>query len=158
MSRASPQSNFDRRALAGDLAFGYALPRLGAGLLYGEVVWAVNLDRALFASDPVATGRDARQLGAMVAIRRRSRRIPRSACATTATIPTASTSERRGIRVIPYDATFSTIGTAVAWCTLPYLRVTLQYDHRTNPLGRNTRGAPTTLAADSLILRGQLEL
>jgi hypothetical protein len=41
---------------------------------------------------------------------------------------------------------------------LPRLRVTLQYDHRKNPLGRDVRGAPTSLAADSLIVRAQLEL
>jgi hypothetical protein len=59
---------------------------------------------------------------------------------------------------LPYDASFSTVGMAVAWCTLPHLRVTLQYDHRSNPLGRDASGAPTTLAADTVILRGQLEL
>lgn len=153
-----PSQNFDRRALGGDLTIGYTLPYLGAGLLYGEVVWAVNLDRVLFASDPIAMGRDARQLGVMAALRQAITRHAEVGVRYDRYDPDRDTSERRGTRVVPYDATFSTIGAAVAWCTLPYLRFTLQYDHRTNPLGRNTQGAPTTLAADSLILRGQLEL
>lgn len=153
-----PSHDFDRRALAGDLSFGYALPLLGAGRIYGEVVWAVNLDRALFVSDPVAMGRDARQLGVMAALRQAVTRHAEVGLRYDRYDPDRDTSERRGTRVVPVDATFSTLGAAVAWCTLPYLRFTLQYDHRTNPLGRSARGAPTTLAADSLILRGQLEL
>lgn len=153
-----PSRNFNRRALAADLTLAYVLPWLGKGRLYGEVAWAVNLDRALFVADPVATGRDARELGLMAAFRQAVTRHVEVGLRYDRYDPDRDASARRGVHVVPYDATFSTIGVALAWCTLSYLRFTLQYDHRNNPLGRDTRGAPTTLAADSLILRGQLEL
>lgn len=153
-----PSHNFDRRALGADLTVGYELPRLGRGRVYGELAWAVNADRGLFVADPVATGRDMRELGFMVAVRQALTRHVEAGLRYDHYEPDRDASSRRGVRIVPYDASFSTVGAAVAWCTLPRLRVTLQYDHRQNPLGRDRRGAPTTLAADSLILRAQLEL
>jgi hypothetical protein len=153
-----PSRNFDRRALAADLAFAFALPLLGAGKLYGELIYAVNLDRRLFVADPIATGRDARELGVMAALRQALTRHAELGLRYDRYEPDRDASSRRGTRVVPYDASFETYGIALAWCTLPQLRVTMQYDHRSNPLGRDRRGAPSTLAADSLVLRAQLEL
>jgi hypothetical protein len=153
-----PSKNFDHRALAGDLTFAYQLPALGPGRLYGEVAWAQNLDRNLFVSDPVSSGRELRQLGVMLALRQSLTRHAELGVRFDRYDPDRDSSGRRGAIVVPYDARFDTLGVAAAWCTLPHLRFTLQYDHRTNPLGRDARGANTTLAADSLILRAQLEL
>ena len=153
-----PSQNFDRRALNADLAFAYALPVLGAGRVYGEVTWAANLDRALFVPDPISSGKSARELGVMAALRQSLTRHAELGLRYDRYDPDRDANGRRGARTVPYDATFSTLGVALAWCTLSQLRFTLQYDHRNNPLGRNRQGAPTTLAADSLILRAQLEL
>jgi hypothetical protein len=153
-----PSKNFAHDALAGDLTFAYQLPVVGPGRVYGEVAWAKNLDRALFVSDPVSSGRDLRQLAAMAGLRQSVTKHAELGVRYDRYDPDRDSSSRRGANVVPYDATFSTLGVAVAWCSLPHLRVTLQYDHRKNPLGRTPGGANTTLAADSLILRAQLEL
>jgi hypothetical protein len=153
-----PSRNFERRALNVDAALAFELPLFGAGRVYGEVTYAVNLDRALFVADPIATGRDARELGVMAGLRQSLTRHAELGFRYDRYDPDRDTSGRLGLRVVPYDASFETYGIALAWCTLPQLRVTAEYDHRSNPLGRNRQGAPSTLAADSLILRAQLEL
>jgi hypothetical protein len=150
--------NFDRNALGADLAFYFELPRLGAGRVYGELAWAENLDRDLFVADPVAQGRDVRELGFMGAFRQYLTRHVEVGLRYDHYDPDRDASRRSGLRFVPSDASFDTLAATVAWCTLPYLRVVLQYDHRTNPLGRDPSGKPTTLAADSLTLRGQLAL
>jgi hypothetical protein len=55
------------------------------------------------------------------------------------------------------DASFRTWAVAAAWCSLPLARLTVEYDHRENPLGRSRKGTPTTLAMDSLTLRIQVD-
>ncbi len=153
-----PSKNFDRRALNVDAALAYELPVLGAGRTYGELTYALNLDRGLFVADPVATARDARELGVMVGLRQMLTRHAELGLRYDRYEPDRDTSSQLGLRVVPYDATFETYGLALAWCTLAQLRVTAEYDHRINPLGKNRQGAPTTLAADSVVLRAQLEL
>ena len=43
---ALPSQNFPRFAVGGDLRIGFTIPNLGATMLYGEIVWAKNMDRA----------------------------------------------------------------------------------------------------------------
>lgn len=156
--RGEPSKNFAHSALAGDLTFTYQLPVVGSGRVYGELAWAKNLDRAVVVSDPVRTGRDHRQWGAMVGLRQSVTQHAELGLRYDRYDPDRGSSSPQGTAEVLPDAPFSTLGAAVAWCTLPRLRVTLQYDHRKNPLGRNASGAYTTLSADTLILRGQLEL
>jgi hypothetical protein len=148
--------NFERHALGADLAFDYDLPRLGPGRVYGELAWAQNLDRGLFVSDPIAQGRDVTELGFMVAFRQHVTRHAEIGARYDYYDPDQDASRRHGLHFVPGDASFSTLAAVVAWCSLPHVRVTLQYDHRKNPLGRSQSGAPTTLSADSFTLRGQL--
>jgi len=156
--RGEPSKNFAHSALAGDLTLAYQLPIVGPGRVYGELAWAKNLDRALVVSDPVRSQRDQTQLGVMVGLRQSVTQHAELGLRYDRYDPArGSNSQQTATGVLP-DASFSTLGVAVAWCTLPHLRVTLQYDHRKNPLGRNASGAYTTLAADTLILRGQLTL
>lgn len=153
-----PSRNFTRAAFGGDLTLAYELPYLGPGHVYSELVWAQNLDRALFVADPITSGRNLYELGAMVALRQHITPHAELGVRYDHYDPDHDARQRRGTRVVPVDATFDTLSLALAWCTLSYLRVTLEYDHGRNPLGRDARGAPATLAADRLILRGQLEL
>ena len=55
--------NFGREALGFDAEVTVQIPKLRALQLAGEVVIARNLDRGLFPADPVASGRDLRELG-----------------------------------------------------------------------------------------------
>src|SRR5262249_41448482 len=67
-SSATPSENFDRFALGSDLRLTMKMPRLGELTLYGELVYASNLDRAIQPADPVAAKRDLRELGWYVAV------------------------------------------------------------------------------------------
>jgi hypothetical protein len=153
-----PSRSFDHNGLGVDAGVEFVLPRLGRGRLYGEWVWARNLDRALYVADPVAAGRSFRELGAMAGLRQYLTRHVEIGLRYDMYDPDRDASQRAGVRLVPGDARFSTLGAAVAWCSLAYLRLTLMYEHRENPLGRSASGTPTTLAADTLTLRGQLEL
>jgi hypothetical protein len=157
-SPGEPSKNFQRYALGADIALDYALPVLGAGRLYGELAWAKNLDRALFVADPVAQARPVRELGSMLALRQHLTRHAELGLRYDRYDGDLDASERRGLRIATYDAVVSTWSVALAFCTLPRLRVTAQYDHQKNPFGRSAGGASATLAADVLTLRAQLEI
>jgi hypothetical protein len=153
-----PSRNFERNALGADLGFDYELPLLGRGRSYGELAWAKNLDRALFVADPIAQGRAARELGLMLALRQRLSEHAELGVRYDRYDGDLDASERQGIALVRVHARVSTWAFALAWCSLDRVRVTLEYDHRKNPFGRARSGRPTTLAADSLTLRAQLEL
>lgn len=149
--------NFERFALGGDIALEVTWPLLGSGRLYAELTWASNLDRGLYVADPVSQGRDLRELGYMLALRQELTRHVEVGVRYDVYDPDRDATDRQGARVLSKDARFSTLSAVVAWCTLPYARLLVQYDHRENPLGRDRRGKPTTLAMDALTLRAQME-
>lgn len=66
-SSETPSQNFDRFAFGADLRVAVRLPRLGELVVYGELVYATNLDRGVQPADPVAASRDLRELGWYVA-------------------------------------------------------------------------------------------
>ncbi|MFT3925643.1 MAG: hypothetical protein QM778_24090 [Myxococcales bacterium] len=149
--------NFERFGLGGDAALSFEWPVLGRGRLYGELVWANNLDRALYPADPVALGRNLRELGVMLGVRQEITRHLELGARYDSYDPDRDANDRQGARLVVKDASYGTLAVALAWCTLPFARVTLEYDHQKNPLGRSQSGKPTTLAMDSLTLRGQVE-
>lgn len=153
-----PSKNFKRYALGADLAFAYNLPWLGRGRSYGELAWAKNLDRALFLADPVTQGRNLRELGFMVALRQELTRHAELGVRYDRYDGDFDATDRQGVSLVPVHARVSTWAFALAWCTFERLRVSVEYDHQKNPFGRSQSGQPTTLAADSLTLRAQLEL
>jgi hypothetical protein len=65
---AVPSQNFSRFAYGGDLRVGGTIPGLGATVVYAEFYFANNLDRAILPADPVAFGRDYREVGYYFAI------------------------------------------------------------------------------------------
>lgn len=149
--------NFERFALGADVALEVAWPLLGRGRLYAELTWANNLDRGLYVADPVSQGRELRELGYMLALRQEITRHAEVGVRYDVYDPDRDATDRQGTRVLTKDARFSTLSAVVAWCSLPYARLLLQYDHRENPLGRDRRGKPTTLAMDALTLRAEVQ-
>jgi hypothetical protein len=155
-SAATPSQNFHRFALGADARLQITLPRLGGLELFGEAMWAANLDRALVPADPISTGRDLRErgwvagfvqeLGAAFALGGRYDTYN----------PDADASEQRALVVVPVDARYTTWTGTVAWRWTELDRVTVEYQHFTNPLGRTAAGVPTTLGGDTVVLRGQL--
>ncbi|MFI5308580.1 MAG: hypothetical protein ACHQ53_14570 [Polyangiales bacterium] len=155
---AEPSHDFDRFALGGDIVVDAELPVLGTLRVFGEVAWAKNLDRGLWPADPIAVGRDLRELGYAIGLRQSLTRHAEVGVRYDHYQPDFDATSQRGVKLVPTDASFSTIAVAAAWRTFRGGRLMLEYDHNHNPLGRGANGAPTTLAADVLTLRAQLEL
>jgi hypothetical protein len=154
---ATPSQNFARYAVGGDLMLGFAVPRLGDLTLYGELVWAANLDRALQVSDPVAVGRDQRQLGWYVAATQELTPYAMVGVRYDTYNPDRDSNVRSAGTPVPLDSSYSTLSVTGAVRLPGYARLSMEYQHNTNPLGRTVEGAPTTLADDLFMLRGQVQ-
>jgi hypothetical protein len=155
-SAATPSHTFHRFALGADARVTVAVPRLGALEVFGEAMWAANLDRALEPADPVAAGRDLREHGWVVGLIQELGAHAAVGGRYDAYNPDADASEQRAIAVVPVDARFTTWTATAAWRWAGLDRVTVEYQHFSNPLGRTVAGAPTTLGGDTFAIRGQL--
>lgn len=154
-SAATPSQNFDRFALGGDLAVTVTLPRVGELRLAGEVVWAKNLDRGAFPADPVPLGRDLRELGYYFGLTQEITRYGMIGIRYDSYNPDADASEQLGAAPVPRDSSVSTLAFAGAF-RYAFARLVVEFDHRTNTLGRNLDGSPGTLKDDSLTFRGEV--
>jgi len=70
--------------------------------------------------------------------------------------PDADASAQLGVQRVPVDSGFSTLAVAAAVQHGGIGRLTLEYDHNRNALGRGASGAPTTLGREAVMLRGQV--
>ncbi len=154
---ASPSVSFGRYAVGGDLELSIAIPKLGELFLYGELVFATNLDRGTQIADPISATHDLRELGFYVAATQELTRYGQIGIRYDRYDPDRDANDLRGGVQVPRDSTFSTLAVAASLIYPGYGRLVLEYDHNTNPLGRLPDGTPTTLGDDSLILRGQVQ-
>jgi hypothetical protein len=149
---ARPSSTFAHWAVGAD--FSTALhTAIGWTRLEAEGVVAQNLDRGLFVSDPVLSGRDLRQLLwrvllvqdrpglGFVGFRYDSYNPDRDA-----------TDDRSGIR-LAVDRTQTTLSPLAGLWLAPRLRLVTQYDHVVDTLARDATGVPTDLRNDRWVLR-----
>jgi hypothetical protein len=153
---ATPSQNFSRFAVGADSRIAGAIPRLGNWVLFGEVVWGANLDRGLRPADPVASGRDLREFGWVVGgsqeftswtafgVRYDFYNPDVDACRQTPTV------------IVPRDVSLRTWTFTLSLGDFARNRLTLEYQHNRNALAVAADGSPTTLAADTLTLRGQM--
>lgn len=153
---ATASENFRRFALGGDLRATLPIPYLGGLTLYGEAVWAQNLDRGLQVSDPVAAGRDLRQFGWYLGFTQELTRHALLGLRYDRYDPDMDATDELGADLLPKDASYTTLALAAAWRYREWGRVVLQYDHNTNPLGRSASGSIETLRSDRLTLRMQV--
>jgi hypothetical protein len=153
---AQPSKNFNRYAVGGDLELNLQIPRLGELMLYGEVTWATNLDRATVIADPIAQGRDLRELGFYIAATQELTKYALIGVRYDYYNPDRDSNQLGGGVQVPKDSVYSTLAIAGAIQYPPWGRLVLEYDHNTNPLGRTKTGAVTTLPDDAFILRGQV--
>lgn len=152
---ATPSRPFDHFALGADARLRVALPLLGELTLRAELIRAQNLDRAIEPADPVAAGRDLRELGWIVGVAQELTPLAQLAVQYESYDPDADARGERGAAVVPRDARYTTWSFAGS-LRLAALRLMAQYDHQTNALGRGPNGEPTSLADDSLTLRAEL--
>jgi hypothetical protein len=153
---AQPSQTFRRYALGGDVRVLVDVPRLGELTLYAELVWATNLDRALVVADPVAVGRDLRELGWYVAATQQLGRWAAVGVRYDRYDPDADAREQSGAAVVPRDRSFATLALVAAFEWRPLMRFSVEYDRNWNALGRSASGAPTTLGAHVVTFRGQV--
>lgn len=153
---ALPSRTFTRYAVGGDLRALVLVPRLGQLEVYGEIVWATNLDRALMPADPIAAGRTLRELGWYVAATQELGRFASVGVRYDRYDPDADARETVGASIVPRDRSFATLALVAAAEWRPRARLTVEYDRNSNALGRTASGAPATLGADVLTVRGQV--
>jgi hypothetical protein len=155
-SAATPSQNFNRSALGLDARLVWNIPILGEFQLYGELVWANNLDRGLMIADPVAAGRDLRELGGYLGFTQELGRYVSIGLRYDFYNPDADASQQLGVQLVPVDSTFSTLAAVIAAQYRGYARLSLEYDNNRNALGLGIGGTPVTLGRDRLTLRGQV--
>jgi hypothetical protein len=153
-SAAQPSQNFSRFAYGGDLRLGLSIPNLGATVVYGEFVWAKNLDRSILPADPVSFGRDYREFGVYGGI-------------TQEIGPSAMVGVRYDFYNPDADSTNQVMGaqlpTALSYQTLaiaaalrgPSGRLIADFDLNRNHNGRDINGNPANLADNAFFLRGE---
>lgn len=154
-SPETPSETFARFAVGLDARLVVRLPRVGPLVLRAELALARNLDRGVEPADPVALGRPIRErgyslgfvqdLGPFVQVGMRYDRYDPDLDARQQ-LPTALVAVDRAYTRLAYLA-------SVRWAPA---RFSVEYDHVGNALGRDVRGAPTTLRDDALTLRGEV--
>lgn len=152
---AVPSHNFSRFSYGADFRLGVDEPALGATILYSEIYWAKNLDRNVLPADPVAFGRDYRELGVYVGV-------------TQDLGPHAIVGVRYDFYNPDADSVNMTMGattpTALAYQTLAFAaalrapagRLIAELDLNRNHNGRDLEGNPSNLASNAFILRGEV--
>jgi hypothetical protein len=151
-----PSENFERWGAGGDARVTVQLPIVGELAVYGEVIWAQNLDRALYPADPIQATRDLRELGWYVAFTQQLTKWAALGLRYDSYNPDADRSEKIAAATVPRDLTLSTFSLALAAMYPPYARLTLEWDHNKNALARSPSGAPATLGADQVTFRAQV--
>jgi hypothetical protein len=154
---ALPSQTFGRWAVGGDLRLAWDLPLLGEMVLYGELTYATNLDRAIRIADPIASQRDIREFGYYVALTQELTPWAAVGIRYDYYNPDRDSNDLRyGLQVVK-DASYSTLAIAAAARFPGYARLIAEYDHNTNADGRTPSGLPTTLKNDSFTLRAEVK-
>jgi hypothetical protein len=153
---AEPSSTFRRFAYGADAHLSWQLP-FALAVAGGEFIWSKNLDRALFVSDPVATGRDQRGTGYSASLVLQE--LPGHFSAGVRYDrynPDADVSDADGGARVPFDASVSTLALMTSVRIETVMRLLLEYDRNHNAFGRGANGIPASLAADALTARAEL--
>ena len=153
---ATPSRNFSRFAVGADGRVGVAVPYLGNSVLFGEVIWAANLDRGLQPADPIGSGRDLREFGWVVGASQEFTSWAALGVRYDFYNPDVDAYRQTPMCLVPRDASFRTWTVSLSWGGFSPNRLMLEYQHNRNALAVAADGSPTTLAADTLTLRGQM--
>jgi hypothetical protein len=155
-SAGTPSSTFHRFAFGADAHLSWRLP-FGLVVGGGEVIWSQNLDRALYVSDPVATGRNQRGTGysASLVLQELPGNVSTGVRYDNYN-PDADVGDANGGRRVPFDASVSTLALMVSIRLETVVRLLAEYDRNHNAFGRAANGAPASLAADAFTVRAEL--
>ncbi|MEO7033227.1 MAG: hypothetical protein ABI548_05180, partial [Polyangiaceae bacterium] len=154
-SSASPSQQYHRFALGVDARVAIRFAPHAELALRGEVVRASNLDRGLEVADPVAAGHDLHELGWYLGVTQEVSAWGLVGIRYDHYNPDQDASEQQAAQVVPLDRSYSTLA-FLGMFRYEQARLSLEYEHNRNSLGRDASGAPTTLKSDALTLRAQL--
>jgi hypothetical protein len=151
----TPSRAFDRAAIGADLQIHWCICAIGNGAAFGEVVMATNLDRGIVYADPIALARDVREVGFAVGVVQNLGVHAQAGVRYDRYDADKDASQRLGVDLIGVHEVFSTLSIMAAgsWHDA---RMTVQYDHERNPLGRGDDGMPLTRADDRVTFRAQV--
>jgi hypothetical protein len=153
---AIPSQGFDRDALDLDVAVHWCLRDVGHGVVQAEGAIAKNLDRGVIYADPIARSRNVRELGVSVGVVQDIGDHALAGVRYDYYNADRDANERDGIATVYTHQVFSTVAVMAA-ARFSTARLTAEYDHVTNPLGRDDAGMPATQRADRVTIRGQVE-
>jgi hypothetical protein len=153
---ARASQTFDRWAVGADLRLHFR-SRLGVTKVYGEVVVASNMDRALFVADPALTQVDQRELGYYAGFVQELGRHGAVGFRYDVYDPNLDAFDKRRGRLIPVGQAITTYAPLVALRLSERARLTFEYDFIGNALGRDSRGVPASLAMNTWTLRLQVQ-
>jgi hypothetical protein len=154
-SAGTPSRTFQRFAVGADAELRVRLAPHGDFALSAELMSASNLDRGLETADPVARGRDLRELGWYLGATQELTSWATLGVRYDHYDPDRDAREQQATEVVPRDRGYSTLALLVL---LRYdeARLSLEYDRNRNALGRLASGAPTSLASDAFTVRAQV--
>ena len=151
---ALPSRTFERWAVGVDLELDLRT-KIGWSKVYGEVVLASNLDRALYVADPTLVGSDLRELNWYVAFTQDVTQYGFVGARYDVYDPNSDlVDSRRGVSV-PKDASIKTLSPIVGVRWPDVGRITFEYDRVQDHLARDARGVPTDVKNNQWTVRAQ---
>jgi hypothetical protein len=151
---AIPSKNFKHWAVGADLSFELKT-KAGTSRLYGEVLIAENLDRALYVADPGKEGIDFRELSWYAAFLQDITRFGFVGVRYDVYDPNSDLFDARRGQVVPKDASIKT-WSPVAGVRWPGVgRLSFEYDYIKDKLARDVRGVPADVKNNQWTLRLQ---
>jgi hypothetical protein len=152
---AAPSANYSRFALGADARVSLRIPQLGETVVYGEVIWAKNLDRAMLVADPIP-GPDVRELGFYVAAVQDLGPHVQVGVRYDSYDPDRDATDLQGAKAVPSSRVYKTVAMALALRAGPG-RLVFEYDINRNHLGRASNGMPTNLADNAFTVRSEVK-
>lgn len=152
--RKSPSQTFDRWALGADLSVDFQT-KAGTSRVYGEVLLASNLDRALYVADPTFNKRDIRELNWYVAAIQDITDYGFVGARYDVYDPDSDITDTRRGSVFNRDLSIKTLSPILGVRWPGVARLTFQYDWVTDTFGRDKRGIPSDVANNGWTLRAQ---
>jgi hypothetical protein len=151
---AVPSQNFSRFGYGADLRLGVNQPVLGSTIFYGEVYWAKNLDRNILPADPIAFGRDYREMGLYLGLTQDLGPHAIVGIRYDYYNPDAdSVNQVMGVTGSS-STSYQTVAFAAA-LRAPAGRLIAEFDLNRNHNGRDLQGNPANLASNAFMLRGE---
>jgi hypothetical protein len=156
----APATDFDRWGVEGDVQLHVDVPKIGELMIYAEAARGVNLDRGVRPADPIALGRDQREIGVYAAVTQELTRWALVGFRFDYYEPSLDEARLQGGVLARSRERFFTYSLAAAARLEEWgirARLLLDYTINRHPLGLDATGRPTTIASDVLTLRLQGE-